>query len=72
MVRFTEGKKIQVIPQFIAEAQDARRNRLYYPIVRFTLEDGTWITEKYSDGSNSAFAFLIIYNKSEHFDKFFK
>lgn len=26
-------------------------NRYYYPTVRFTLPDGTWVTETYSDGT---------------------
>ena len=28
------------------------QTNIYYPIVRFKVEDGPWITEKYSDGTN--------------------
>lgn len=63
------------------------QTRSYYPIVRFTLNDGTWITEKYSVGTLPASfkkgedvdliynldnpATFIITNKSKHIDKVF-
>lgn len=31
-----------------------RQERYYYPIIRFALRDGTWVTAKYSDGSYPA------------------
>jgi len=31
-----------------------RQERYYYPIIRFALVDGTWVTSKYSDGSYPA------------------
>lgn len=34
--------------------QDGNRISLYYPIIRYALKDGTWITEKYSDGTKPA------------------
>jgi hypothetical protein len=65
----------------------SEQTRSYYPIVRFSLNDGTWITEKYSVGTLPASfkrgedveliynpnnpTSFFIINKSEHIDKVF-
>lgn len=66
---------------------DRSRQRQYYPIVKYALEDGTWMIEKYSDGSSPASfkkgeqvevlynrkepSSYIIVNKNNHSDKLF-
>jgi len=66
---------------------DSRQERYYYPIVKYALQDGTWVTEKYSDGSYPSLfkkgeqveliykqedpSSYIIISKTKHVDKIF-
>lgn len=45
------GVKATGIVIDVVQNYDHSRDRYFYPIVRFSLADGTWMTEKYSDGT---------------------
>lgn len=77
----TKGKVIDLSLDYSGQT------RSYYPVVRFTLNDGTWMTEKYSVGTLPASfktgedvdliykledpTSFIITNKNSYIDKIF-
>ncbi|PYF74063.1 DUF3592 domain-containing protein [Pedobacter nutrimenti] len=57
----TTGVVVDVVVEFKGVG------RFYYPIVSFTLNDGTWVREKYSDGSTPS-----LFKKGEQVELLYK